>query len=113
MNGRVRCEGEVVRLVPNHLTDLSDDGFPLPHGRGDEFHHGNPRIDPRSLPPQLPKPQDICGRIMRPRRMVRRLPPRSRSRPKRAQFRRVGKFDPSKKAVFSTCLVARQADADA
>ena len=30
--------------------------FPTPHGRGDEFHHGSPGIDPRSLPP---KPRDI------------------------------------------------------
>jgi hypothetical protein len=49
-------------------TDLSaelatvgerDAGFPLPHGRGDEFHHGSPGIDPRSLPPKGPKPRDI------------------------------------------------------
>ena len=33
-----------------------DATFPLPHGRGDEFHHGSPGIDPRSLPP---KPRDI------------------------------------------------------
>jgi len=36
-----------------------DDGFPLPHGRGDEFHHGSPGIDPRSLPPNGPKPRDV------------------------------------------------------
>ena len=50
------------------LTDLSADlagvgdrdvGFPLPHGGGDEFHHGSPGIDPRSLPPKGPKPRDI------------------------------------------------------
>jgi error-prone DNA polymerase len=66
--GRVQREGEVVHLVANHLTDLSSDlagvrerdyGFPLPHGRGDEFHHGSPGIDPRSLPPKGPKPRDI------------------------------------------------------
>jgi error-prone DNA polymerase len=28
----------------------------VPHGRGDEFHHGSPGVDPRSLPP---KPRDI------------------------------------------------------
>jgi hypothetical protein len=33
-----------------------DDGFPLPHGRGEEFHHGSPGIDSRRLPP---KPRDI------------------------------------------------------
>ena len=36
-----------------------DNSFPLPHGRGDEFHHGSPGIDPRSLPPKAPKPRDI------------------------------------------------------
>ena len=68
VQGRVQREGEVVHLVANHLTDLSadlasvgdrDTGFPLPHGRGDEFHHGSPGIDPRSLPPKIPKPRDI------------------------------------------------------
>jgi error-prone DNA polymerase len=65
VQGRIQREGEVVHLVANQLTDLSaelagvgdrGDGFPLPHGRGDEFHHGSPGIDPRSLPP---KPRDI------------------------------------------------------
>jgi hypothetical protein len=55
VKGRIQREGEVVHLVANHLTDLSaelatvgqrDAGFPLPHGRGDEFHHGSPGIDP-------------------------------------------------------------------
>jgi hypothetical protein len=59
VQGRIQREGDVVHLVANHLTGLSadlagvgdrDDGFPLPHGRGDEFHHGSPGIDPRSLP---------------------------------------------------------------
>jgi error-prone DNA polymerase len=68
VKGRIQREGEVVHLVANHLTDLSaelaavgerDAGFPLPHGRGDEFHHGSPGIDPRSLPPKGPKPRDI------------------------------------------------------
>ena len=57
--GRIQREGEVVHLVAHRLTDLSaelagvgsrDDGFPLPHGRGDEFHHGMPAPDPRGLP---------------------------------------------------------------
>jgi error-prone DNA polymerase len=60
VQGRVQREGEVVHLIANHLTDFSaelagvgdrDTGFPLPHGRGDEFHHGSPG-DPRSLPPK-------------------------------------------------------------
>jgi error-prone DNA polymerase len=29
-----------------------DDAFPLPHGRGDEFRHGSPGTDPRSLRPK-------------------------------------------------------------
>jgi error-prone DNA polymerase len=65
VQGRVQREGEVVHLVAQHLIDLSADlagvcerdaSFPLPHGRGDEFHHGGSGIDPRSLPP---KPRDI------------------------------------------------------
>ena len=68
VQGRVQREGEVVHLVANNLTDLSaelaavgerDARFPLPHGRGDEFHHGSPGVDPRSLPLKGPKPRDI------------------------------------------------------
>ena len=68
VRGRIQREGEVVHLVARHLTDLSpelasvgerDIAFPLPHGRGDEFHHGSPDLDPRSLP-KGPKPRDIC-----------------------------------------------------
>jgi error-prone DNA polymerase len=55
-------------LIAHDLADLTtdlaevgerDDGFPLPHGRGDEFHHGSPGIDPRSLSPKTTKPRDI------------------------------------------------------
>jgi len=65
--GRIQREGEVVQLVANRLTDLSgvlssvgdrDQIFPLPHGRGDEFHHGSPTPDPRGLP-KGPRPCDI------------------------------------------------------
>jgi len=65
-HGRIQREGEVVHLVAQHLTDLSpalasvgdrDAAFPLPHGRGDEFHHGSPGLDPRSQP-KGPKPRD-------------------------------------------------------
>jgi error-prone DNA polymerase len=68
VQGRIQREGEVVHLVAQHLTDLSadlagvgerDDGFPLPHGRGDEFHHGGPGLDPRSLPPKGLRTRDI------------------------------------------------------
>ncbi|HAU75017.1 MAG TPA: error-prone DNA polymerase, partial [Agrobacterium sp.] len=56
---KVQREGEVVHLVAHRLTDLSaelasigsrDEVFPLPHGRGDEFHHGSPTLDPRGMP---------------------------------------------------------------
>ncbi|RTM09694.1 MAG: error-prone DNA polymerase [Hyphomicrobiales bacterium] len=59
IRGRIQREGEVVHVIARELSDLSVDlasigsreaGFPLPHGRGDEFHHGSPGPDPRSLP---------------------------------------------------------------
>jgi error-prone DNA polymerase len=64
VRGRIQREGEVVHLVAHHLTDLSGElasvgnrgtPFPLPHGPGDEAHHGAPGIDPRGLP----KPKTI------------------------------------------------------
>jgi len=57
--GKIQREGQVVHLVAHRLTDLSaelasigqrDTAFPLPHGRGDEFHHGSPTPDPRGMP---------------------------------------------------------------
>lgn len=68
VRGRVQREGEVVHLVAQRLTDLSaelasvgerDDAFPLPHGRGDEFHHGSPTPDPRGLPPKGLRTRDV------------------------------------------------------
>jgi error-prone DNA polymerase len=68
VRGRIQREGEVVHLAAHHLTDLStelasvgnrDAAFPLSHGRGDEFHHGSPGLDPRTLPPKGHKPRDI------------------------------------------------------
>jgi error-prone DNA polymerase len=65
--GRIQREGEVVHLVAHRLSDLSADlasvgdldcAFPLPHGRGDEFHHGSPTPDPRGMP-KGPKPRNI------------------------------------------------------
>ncbi|GAB1584111.1 error-prone DNA polymerase [Phyllobacterium phragmitis] len=59
VKGRVQREGDVVHIVAHELTDFSGElasiasrqaGFPLPHGRGDEFHHGCPGSDPRDLP---------------------------------------------------------------
>ena len=61
VRGRIQREGAVVHLVAQRITDLSADlasvgardaAFPLPHGRGDEFHHGSPSPDPRGLPPR-------------------------------------------------------------
>jgi error-prone DNA polymerase len=58
VRGRLQREGDVVHLVAEELTDFSpllaelsetESDFPLPHGRGDEFHHGIPGPDPRSL----------------------------------------------------------------
>jgi error-prone DNA polymerase len=57
--GKIQREGEVVHLMAHRLTDLSSDPasvggrdstFQAPHGRGDEFHHGAPRPDPRGMP---------------------------------------------------------------
>jgi len=65
--GRIQRVGDVVHLVAHRFTDLSselasvgdrDSTFPLPHGRGDEFHHGSPGLDPRSLPKGL-KPRSF------------------------------------------------------
>ncbi|WP_269586420.1 error-prone DNA polymerase [Roseibium sp. Sym1] len=64
VKGRVQREGEVVHIVARELIDLSselasvgtrNEAFPLPHGRGDEFHHGSPAPDPRGMP----KPRDM------------------------------------------------------
>jgi len=68
VRGRIQREGEVVHLVAQRLTDLSADlasvgdrdaAFPLPHGRGDEFHHGSPTPDPRGLAPKGLRTRDI------------------------------------------------------
>ncbi|QWK81513.1 error-prone DNA polymerase [Ochrobactrum sp. BTU1] len=64
IKGRVQREGDVIHIVAHHITDLSSElagignretAFPLPHGRGDEFHHGSPAPDPRGMP----KPRDM------------------------------------------------------
>ncbi|BCW88258.1 Error-prone DNA polymerase [Alphaproteobacteria bacterium SO-S41] len=68
VRGRIQREGEVVHLVAHELTNLSDalasvgdreGSFPLPHGRGDEFHNGTPGHDPRTLPPRGLRQRDI------------------------------------------------------
>ena len=53
--------GETDFVLSKALASVGDRDvtFPLPHGRGDEFHHGSPGLDPRSLPPGAPKPRDI------------------------------------------------------
>ncbi|MBZ7927624.1 error-prone DNA polymerase (plasmid) [Ensifer adhaerens] len=65
--GRIQKEGDVVHLIAHRLTDLSgelasvgdrDADFPLPHGRGDEFHRGAPAPDPRGML-KGPRPRDI------------------------------------------------------
>lgn len=59
IKGKIQRESDVVHLVANKLTDLSselasvgdrDAAFPLPHGRGDEFHHGSTAPDARTVP---------------------------------------------------------------
>lgn len=68
VRGRIQREGEVVHLVAQRLTDFSAElagvgqrnlPFPLPHGRGDEFHQGSPTPDPRDLPPRALRTRDI------------------------------------------------------
>jgi error-prone DNA polymerase len=57
-----------VHLVAQRLTDLSpalasvgnrDGEFPLPHGRGDEFHRGAPGLAPRERQVKRPATRDI------------------------------------------------------
>jgi error-prone DNA polymerase len=71
VKGRIQREGEVVHLVAHRITDLSaelasigqrDGAFPLPHSRGDEFHHGSPTPDPRSQPPKVTRARDMFVR---------------------------------------------------
>ncbi len=58
ISGQIQKEGEVVHLVARRLIDLSDqldsvserdDTFPIPKSRGDDFRHGEPGPDPRTL----------------------------------------------------------------
>lgn len=64
IEGKVQREGQVVLLVVDKLTDLSDRlagiseekaPFPLPHGRGDEFHWGGGSPDSRDRPSRAPR----------------------------------------------------------
>jgi error-prone DNA polymerase len=55
IEGRVQREGEVMHIIALRLHDLSGEfaqlgdreAFPLPHGRGDGFHHGSAGGDTR------------------------------------------------------------------
>ncbi|WP_312084823.1 error-prone DNA polymerase [Brevundimonas sp.] len=67
VDGKVQREGDVVHIVAAKLHDASawlasvgDRGgaFPLPHGRGDEFHRGG-SPDARDAPPRAIKVRDI------------------------------------------------------
>jgi error-prone DNA polymerase len=67
VHGRIQREGEVVHLVAYRLFDLSallagvggrDAPFPLPHGRGDEFHRGS-SPDARDAAPRGTAARDI------------------------------------------------------
>ena len=68
INGKIQREGDVVHLVAQRLFDLSEDlsqlgergdPFPLPHGRGDEFAHGNGAPDSRERPKAAAPARDI------------------------------------------------------
>ncbi|HEV7253406.1 MAG TPA: hypothetical protein VGN97_09955 [Mesorhizobium sp.] len=68
IDGHVQREGEVVHTIAGRLHDLSgmlgtvgdrEAPFVLPHGRGDEFHHGG-SPDQRGRPEQgVSKASDI------------------------------------------------------
>ncbi|HEY4275191.1 MAG TPA: hypothetical protein VGM68_06890 [Rhizomicrobium sp.] len=64
IEGKVLRVGQLVHLVVGKLTDLSDqlariskeaEPFPLPHGRGDECHHGGGSPDSRDRPKRQPR----------------------------------------------------------
>ncbi len=92
INGKVQREGEVVHFIAQRLTDLSPElasvgqrntAFPLPHGRGDEFHGGGPGIDPRGLPPKhwpaaTPQPKHPPRDIFIPERHIDTIVPKTR-----------------------------------
>ena len=68
VEGRVQREGEVVHVIASRLHDLSGElaglgereaGFPLPHGRGDEFHHGSAPSNPRDQARPTTRARDI------------------------------------------------------
>ena len=69
--GKLQREGEVIHVIAEHLTDLSellrgvgerDEAFPMPHGRGDEARHG---VTPDSREKKIPTSRDIYVRDLR------------------------------------------------
>ncbi|MCJ8056977.1 error-prone DNA polymerase [Shinella curvata] len=85
INGKIQREGDVVHLVAQRLFDLSEDlsrlgerdeKFPLPHGRGDEFAHGNGASDSRE---QRPKAAAPARDIFIPDLLIDRLKIKSRN----------------------------------
>jgi error-prone DNA polymerase len=70
--GKLQREGEVIHVIAEHLTDLSDllrgvgerddKPFPLPYGRGDEAKHGS-QPDPREK--KMNASRDIYVRDLR------------------------------------------------
>nr|WP_294546686.1 error-prone DNA polymerase [uncultured Rhodopila sp.] len=71
--GKLQREGEVLHVIAEHLTDLSDllrgvgerdEAFPLVHGRGDEAKHGGVP-DPREKQ-RMPASRDIYVPDLRP-----------------------------------------------
>lgn len=68
VKGRIQREGVVVHLVAQWLTDMSsmlsavgkrEDGFKLPHGRGDEARTGSPGYDYRDPHAKAPRSRDL------------------------------------------------------
>ncbi|WP_026379815.1 error-prone DNA polymerase [Afifella pfennigii] len=73
--GRVQREGEVIHVVAQHLTDLSDllrkvgereAPFPVPPNRADEVKNGGNGPDPREMKALGLKPRDILIPDLRP-----------------------------------------------
>lgn len=84
INGKIQREGDVVHLVAQQLFDLSEDlgqlgergeAFPLPHGRGDEFAHGNGAPDSR----ERAKATAPARNIFIPDLLIERLKVKSRN----------------------------------
>ena len=108
VKGRIQREGEVVHIVAQHLTDMSSaltsvgsrDAVPLQHGRGDEFHHGSPGLDARSLPPNGLEARDIVI----PDRHINSI--KTKTRDFRSAARVAGETRQSSRQLF--CRVCKQ-----